>query len=68
MHPVWLRRRTLLTFVGLFVVFDAALIILWRLNKAENGFRPTLSTNHYAWTYGPTAVLVIVLSLWRQVD
>lgn len=24
--------------------------------------------NHYAWTYGPTAVLVIVLSLWRQVD
>lgn len=24
--------------------------------------------NHYAWTYGPTAILVVVVSLWRQVD
>jgi Protein of unknown function (DUF3433) len=66
--PIWLRRSTLLAFMALFAAFDASLIALWRFNKAQNGFRPTLSSNHYAWTYGPTAVLVVVLGLWRQVD
>jgi Protein of unknown function (DUF3433) len=66
--PKWLRRRTLLAFMALFAAFDATLIALWRSNEAENGFRPTLTSNYYAWTYGPTAVLVVVLGLWRQVD
>jgi Protein of unknown function (DUF3433) len=66
--PKWLHRRTLLVFMALFAAFDASLIALWRSNKAQNGFRLTLSSNHYAWTYGPTAVLVVVLGLWRQVD
>ena len=66
--PKWLRRRTLLAFVALFAAFDVSLVALWRSSEAQNGFRPTLSSNHYAWTYGPTAVLVVVLGLWRQVD
>jgi Protein of unknown function (DUF3433) len=66
--PKWLRRRTLLAFVALFATFDASLIALWRFNKAQNGFRPTLSSNNYTWTYGPAAVLVVVVGLWRQVD
>jgi Protein of unknown function (DUF3433) len=66
--PEWLRRRTLLAFMALFATFDASLIALWRFNKAQNGFRPTLSSNNYTWTYGPSAVSVVVLGLWRQVD
>lgn len=66
--PVWLRRCTLIAFAALFAVLAAALVVLWFANKHQNGFSTTLGTNHYAWTYGPTAILVIVLSLWRQVE
>jgi hypothetical protein len=44
------------------------MIVLWAANRAQDGFRLTLSENHYAWTYGPTALLVVIVSLWRQVD
>ncbi|SMR54528.1 unnamed protein product [Zymoseptoria tritici ST99CH_3D1] len=64
----WLRKWTLIALVALFTAMCVSLLVLWRLNKSQNGFRTTLSTNHYAWTYGPTAILVVVLSLWRQVD
>jgi hypothetical protein len=65
---VWLLRRTLIALEALFISLVISLEILWSTNRSQHGFRPILSTNHYAWTYGPTAVLVVVLSLWRQVD
>ncbi|KAF7187849.1 hypothetical protein HII31_10749 [Pseudocercospora fuligena] len=55
-------------FVVLFAALISGLIVLWRVDQSQDGFTPTISSNHYAWTYGPTAVLVIVLSLWRQLD
>lgn len=67
-RSVWLRRPTLLAFVAIFTAFWICMIVLWRWVETHNGLRLTLSSNHYAWTYGPTAILVIVLSLWRQVD
>ena len=66
--PIWLRKRTLSALAALFASLAAALVVLWTANEAQNGFAPSLSTNHYAWTYGPTAILVVVLSFWRQVD
>lgn len=65
---VWLRKRTLLALAALFTSLAASLIAVWLANRSQHGFRPVLSKNHYAWTYGPTAVLVVVLTLWRQVD
>lgn len=65
---IWLRKFTLLAFAALFASIAAALIALWTADKAQDGFATTLSDNHLAWTYGPTAVLVVVISLWRQVD
>ncbi|GAB7363958.1 hypothetical protein MBLNU230_g4520t1 [Neophaeotheca triangularis] len=67
-NPFWLRKCTLLALAALFASFAAALIVLWQMNESLNGFRLTVSTNHYARTYGPTAVLTVVLSFWRQVD
>jgi len=67
-NPIWLRKYTLVAISGLFASLAAALVVLWFLNKRQNGFTTILGTNHYAWTYGPTAILVVVLSLWRQVE
>jgi hypothetical protein len=66
--PIWLSRRSLLGFAALFVSLAASLIVLWILNNVYHGFPLVLSTYHYAWTYGPTAVLICVIALWRQVD
>ena len=66
--PIWLRRRSLLAFAALFASLAASLIVLWIVNNAYRGFPLVLSNYHYAWTYGPTAVLVCVVALWRQVD
>jgi hypothetical protein len=65
---IWLRKPTLLALIALFTALVASLIVLLTVAKAHDGIRPTLSSNRYAWTYGPTAVLVVVLGLWRQVD
>lgn len=65
---VWLRRRTLIAMEAMFIGLLLSLVIVWYTNRSQHGFRPVLSTNHYAWTHGPTPVLIVVLSLWRQVD
>lgn len=66
--PIWLKKRTLVAFVVLYIVLLSSVILLWHFSRDKNGFAPRISTNHYTWTYGPTAVLVIVLGLWRQVE
>ncbi|KAI1120749.1 hypothetical protein F5Y10DRAFT_289328 [Nemania abortiva] len=64
----WLRKVTLVTFAGAFTAMWATLIILWRYTLQKDGFAITLSTNHYSWTYGPTAILTVISTLWRRVD
>jgi hypothetical protein len=66
-NPIWLSRASLFAFAALYGLLALALILLWYFSDRVHGF-PLLITNHYAWTYGPTAVLVIIVSLWRQVD
>ena len=65
--PIWLKKRTLVAFVVLYIVLLLSVILLWHFSRDKDGFAPRISTNHYTWTYGPTAVLVIVVGLWRQV-
>ena len=66
--PIWLRKSTLLALTALLVALLVSLIVLWYVDKSWNEIRLSLSTSHYAWTYGPTAILVAILSFWRQVD
>ena len=66
--PMWLRRRSLFAFAALFVCLAVSLIVLWAVDNASGGFPLVLSTYHYVWTYSPTAILVCVIALWRQVD
>jgi hypothetical protein len=66
-NPLWLRSVPLLAISAGFASLAVVSIILWHYSTVHNGFA-LISTNHYSWTYGPTAVLVLVVAVWRQVD
>lgn len=36
--------------------------------EAQDGLPLTITSSEYSWTYGPTAILVIILSFWRRID
>ena len=67
-QPIWLTKRFFAALTFLFTSLWVTLIILWRIVEINDGLSLTLTSNHYAWTYGPTAILVVILSIWRQVD
>lgn len=66
--PFWLRKSILSGFIVTYILLLVCVAALWRVSRDQNGFTPSISTNRYTWTYGPTALLVIVVSLWRQLD
>jgi hypothetical protein len=66
-NPFWLRRSFLFTTASTFVVLIVALFLLLYLAKKTDGL-VLLTTNHFSWTYGPTAVLTILVAFWRQID
>jgi hypothetical protein len=67
-RPFWLRKAVLLGFSILYAALLTATVLVKYLFDKHNGFHIAKSTSYYTWTYGPTAVLVIVAGLWRQVD
>ena len=66
-NPTWLSTTSLFGFTMMFIALATALILLWHYSSGSDGFA-LITSNHYSWTYGPTAILVAVASLWRQVD
>ena len=66
--PFWTRRRVFLAFSVLFTAMWLSMILVWQLAVKQKDLALRLSTNHYAWTYGPTAIFVVVVGLWRQTD
>lgn len=66
--PLWLSREILVAFSTLYVACAACLIALYHYAASQNGLPLTVSSSRYSWTYGPTALLTIILSFWRQVD
>ncbi|KAI0861821.1 hypothetical protein F4860DRAFT_524145 [Xylaria cubensis] len=67
-RPLWLRKAVLFAFMATFIISALGLVLIWHLVRIHDGIPLTLTTNHYAWTYGPTAVLTVIVSLWRQVN
>lgn len=67
-RPFWLRRAVLAGFLFMYAALLTVVLLVRNLSVKYNGFFVANSTSHYAWTYGPTAVLVLATSLWRQVD
>ncbi|KAG9495693.1 hypothetical protein J7337_012248 [Fusarium musae] len=66
--PFWLGKYALLIFAIVFATLAASLIALKCVSDSKDGFPLDFSSSEYSWTYGPTAVLIIVLSFWRRVD
>jgi Protein of unknown function (DUF3433) len=66
--PFWLRTSTLLAFIILYAFMLVCTVVLWRVSRDQNGFTTPISANRYTWTCGPTAIVVLVSGLWRQVD
>ncbi|KAL2678555.1 hypothetical protein Neosp_009303 [[Neocosmospora] mangrovei] len=64
----WLSKVALCLFFLTFIACIIALIVLDRVVSSRNGLPLTISTSSYSWTYGPTAILIVILSLWRRVD
>ncbi|KAL6859360.1 hypothetical protein J3F83DRAFT_717652 [Trichoderma novae-zelandiae] len=66
--PIWLSRVALLAFAVTFLLMLLATALLYHFSEENSGISVQKEANHYAWKYGPTAVLVVVGALWRQVD
>ncbi|KAF2152720.1 hypothetical protein K461DRAFT_313355 [Myriangium duriaei CBS 260.36] len=67
-NPLWLKTSVLIAFAMVFAMMALAVILLYHYSKVNNGLGSQIETRHYLWTYGPTAVLIIVYSLWEKVD
>ncbi|KAM0256023.1 hypothetical protein ACHAQJ_005220 [Trichoderma viride] len=66
--PIWLSRVALIAFAITFLLLLLTTALLYHFSEQNNGISTQREANHYAWKYGPTAVLVVVGALWRQVD
>ncbi|KIW33754.1 uncharacterized protein PV07_00578 [Cladophialophora immunda] len=66
--PIWLKQWFLGLFALVFAAFLIVLILLWHFDEQNDGFHVDQGTNHYAWAYTPTVIVVIVVAAWRMVD
>ncbi|KAK0727668.1 hypothetical protein B0T26DRAFT_847416, partial [Lasiosphaeria miniovina] len=67
-NPVWLHTATLLAFAAVFSGLALATGLLYHFSLANHGLSQQNAAYNYSWKYGPTAVLVLLCSLWRLVD
>ena len=66
-NPLWLHQATAGSFAVLVAALAAGIFALWYRNNRDRGFH-LISDDHYLWTYGPTAILVLIVAAWRQLD
>lgn len=66
--PPFLRYWVLIAFIIFFVASIAGLQAVYSVSTRHHGIANSDSNLHYLWTYGPTAIFVVVTVLWRQVD
>lgn len=64
-NPFWSSPALLFAYSTVLASLSATTVVLWRLSVSNHGF-PLLTANNYAWTYGPTAVLTVIMSIWNQ--
>lgn len=65
--PPSLTRLSLSIFIIFLLGLLVALVVLKYRTDQDRGLT-IVTSNHYTWTYGPTAILVLVTAYWRLVD
>ncbi|EAU31717.1 predicted protein [Aspergillus terreus NIH2624] len=69
--PFFLRRPVMLSFLLLFVAILCSLVALYTYTQREHrslGIETDGSRYYYLWTYGPTAVFMLLTAGWTQVE
>jgi len=61
-NPVWLQYTILIALIATFCLIGAALGLLYHFSQIHSGISAQITTNHYSWTYGPTAGQHYILS------
>lgn len=66
----WLSRRTLVLcgFSVFLALSVAALVLLRIIDKQDVGFAVARTMTRYSWKFGPTAIFVVVIAFWRQLE
>ncbi|KAH8883502.1 hypothetical protein GQ53DRAFT_846924 [Thozetella sp. PMI_491] len=67
-RPVYLRRTVIAAFLAVFALILAAIEGLAAASERNDGIAGADPAQHYLWTYGPTAVLVLVSVAWSRVE
>jgi hypothetical protein len=67
-RPGYLQRRVSIAFIVVFCAVIAALEVLNHICQVNYGIASSVNSRHYAWTYGPTAILTVVAALWSRVE
>ncbi|RWA12351.1 hypothetical protein EKO27_g2736 [Xylaria grammica] len=67
-RPLWLRRVTLIGFIAVFISLIIAIESLLDASNRNHGLKTGTSSEHYLWTYGPTAFLTGVSALWARTE
>lgn len=66
--PGYLRLWVFVAFLVLFCGMIVALEVLNLESTKHNGLATSYENLHYSWTYGPTAILTIVVAVWSRVE
>lgn len=66
--PWPLRTVTIVAFIIAYVLIIVALEVLYVISRNHQGLANGTWSRHYYWTYGPTAVLTVFMTLWHRVD
>ncbi|KIV81445.1 hypothetical protein PV11_03634 [Exophiala sideris] len=67
-NPIWLHVVVLGNYAALALLFLIALVVLYVYSERNHGISTQWSSNHYLWTYGPTAVLTLALVPWNRLS
>ena len=67
-RPLYLRRRMLFLFLFVFCGIIGALEALKEHSRLNHGLASSVQSRHYTWTYGPTAIFIIVAAIWARVE
>ena len=66
--PFYLQKIIIVLFMATFCALFAAIQAISGISRKYQGLATSYPGLHYLWTYGPTAILTLVLAFWSRVE
>lgn len=67
-RPSYLRGTVLASFIFIFGLLIIAVELLLFYADQNDGIATAFTSQHYLWTYGPTAILTLMAAIWNRVS